>query len=611
MKHRATATCDVGACVVLWLPAVNLIGLAQVVMGLLLLAAGVGISAATEVAQPVRVLLINSMGRENSPFEVFASAFRSELAQRLTVPVAFHETSLDGARFDPARDSAGFVRFLQDRFAQRPPDLVVPIGPLATRFYAQHRAQLFPGVPMLATVAEARIMKTIALQPGDGSMTQNVDIQALLLNIRQLLPRTRRVAVVLGNSAIEQFWVQVAQAEFKPVADGVAIEFLNTLSLGEIEKRVATLPPDSAVLFAQLFIDGAGVSREHDHALARVHAAANAPMFGLYSGQLGKGIVGGPLTSERKAAALAAEMAQRMIGEHTAAAPLTQTLGMEEPAYDARELARWNIADARLPRPHTVLFKPPTLWQQYRDWVIAVFAVVLLQSAMLAALLLQRRRRRLAEHETLQLSGRILTAHEDERRRLARELHDDVTPRLARLAIDASRLPAPQPDADALSMHDELVRLSDDVHAFSYRLHPTVLDDLGLVDALQSECDRVAEGQRLPVTLDAGALPEQKLPTEVAVCLFRIAQEALRNIVRHAQARHVEVALAPRKGGLQLAVIDDGGGFDTAALRQRPGLGLASMRERVRQLGGTLDIHSALGDGTTVSAWVPLPAAGT
>jgi hypothetical protein len=122
---------------------------------------------AADAAQPVQVLIINSFGRENSPYEVFAAQFRRDLAQRLQTPVAFFDTTLDGARFDPARDSDVFVAFLRARFGTDPPDLVVPIGPPATRFYGLNRGRLFPGTPMMLAVAEERVMRGIELGPRD------------------------------------------------------------------------------------------------------------------------------------------------------------------------------------------------------------------------------------------------------------------------------------------------------------------------------------------------------------------------------------------------------------------------------------------------------------
>ena len=155
------------------------------------------------------------------------------------------------------------------------------------------------------------------------------------------------------------------------------------------------------------------------------------------------------------------------------------------------------------------------------------------------------------------LSGRLITAHEDERRWLARELHDDITQRLAGLAIDATKLPggdlSPSENDARRSIRGGLAQLSEDVHDLSYRLHPSVLDDLGLVEALKAECDRVARSESVRVDVETDSLPKS-LPGEVALCVYRVAQEALRNIARHAKASTVQLSLALKEGGLRLAV---------------------------------------------------------
>jgi len=210
-----------------------------------------------------------------------------------------------------------------------------------------------------------------------------------------------------------------------------------------------------------------------------------------------------------------------------------------------------------------------------------------------------------SHREIQQLAGSLLTAHEDERRHLARELHDDLTQRLARLAIDAGRMEsAANAPGGVCQLREALVRLSEDVHALSYRLHPSVLDDLGLVEALKTECDRVARKGELRVDVEASAVPAA-LSAEASLCLFRVAQEALSNAARHARASVVTVLLALSGKGLQLAVNDNGSGFDPNRPRDHASLGLASMRERVRLLQGELDVQSTPGSGTTVVAWVP------
>ena len=209
------------------------------------------------------------------------------------------------------------------------------------------------------------------------------------------------------------------------------------------------------------------------------------------------------------------------------------------------------------------------------------------------------------------LNRRLITAQEDERKSIARELHDDLSQRLARLSIDAAQLErhsrSREEAGGAAEMRGELTKISEDVHRLAYQLHPSTLDDLGLTEALRIECDRLASLESLPVRLRAPeSVPE--LSRDAALGLFRIAQEALRNAARHARASAVDLALEVESGGVRLSIRDDGEGFDPLAERARPGLGLASMRERVELIGGRLDIRSVPGRGTTIDAWAPSQA---
>ena len=214
-----------------------------------------------------------------------------------------------------------------------------------------------------------------------------------------------------------------------------------------------------------------------------------------------------------------------------------------------------------------------------------------------------------AEETLRDLSRRLIRAHEDERALLARELHDDVTQRLAVLAIDVGRAELAASDgaqADVMrSVHAELVRLSEDIHSLAYQLHPSVLEELGLIEALRAECERRGRQGRLAVAMDVGFLPAVA-GKESELCLFRVVQEALTNVARHADTRTANVMLREADGGLLLAVSDDGVGFDPASPRDGRSLGLASMRERLHLVGGTLDIESSPGQGTTIVAWVPI-----
>jgi len=216
--------------------------------------------------------------------------------------------------------------------------------------------------------------------------------------------------------------------------------------------------------------------------------------------------------------------------------------------------------------------------------------------------------RKRTEEELRDLSQRLIRAHEEERALLARELHDDVTQRLAVLAIDVGRAELAAPEGALTevmrAVRGGLMRLSEDIHSLAYQLHPSVLEELGLAEALHAECERLGRQGRIEISVDLDP-PPASVGKDAALCLFRVAQEALNNVTRHARARAANVALRRMDGGLLLAVRDDGVGFDPVRPGSRRSLGLASMRERVRLVNGTLEIESAPGHGTAIIVWVP------
>jgi signal transduction histidine kinase len=203
------------------------------------------------------------------------------------------------------------------------------------------------------------------------------------------------------------------------------------------------------------------------------------------------------------------------------------------------------------------------------------------------------------------LAGRLIHAQEDERARLARELHDDLTQRLAAVAIEAGRLQR-LPEADTAEwraglqrIREQMGRLSADVHGMSRGLHPSALDDLGLVAAVEGECRAFFERTGVPVSFQhEGELED--VPRQMQLTLYRIAQESLRNISRHAAASEVDIELRNSGGAVRMEICDNGRGFDRAQQGWRAGLGLASMEERVRLLGGRLAVESTVGRGTRI-----------
>jgi signal transduction histidine kinase len=565
-------------------------------------------SAAQETHK--RVLVLHSFGRSFAPYDEFASGFQRELAQLSSEPVEFFEVSLETARFTEAMDRAPFVSYLEALAAERPVDLLVSVGAPAARFSIQERERLFPSVPLLVAGVERRMAPSLAPTHDAVVAPLDLDLPGAIENILRVAPDTTEIAVVLGGSPLSKLWLEATHRDFERFANRVRFTWLNELSLEEMEEKVAALAPHTAIFFGELSVDAAGVPHERHTALSSLHAAANAPIFGLFDTQLNRGIVGGPLVPIAKMGRETATIARRLLNGERPESIEVATASAGIPAYDFRELKRWGIPESRLPPGSTVLYRPPSLWKEYRGPLAIGLGVLALETALIGGLLVQRSHRRLAEDEARRLARRLLTAQEDERRRLARELHDDLSQRLALLSIDAAQversLPASAEKDSTRKMRQDLARLGDDVHDLSYRLHPSVLDDLGLNEALKVECEQFSRRESMPARLTSFQAPSP-LPSEVAVCLFRIAQEAMRNAARHSGASRVNLAVTTTNGHVQLAVSDDGVGFDPARGRIRRGLGQASMRERAALLGGMVEVESSPGRGTTVKASVPLP----
>ena len=227
----------------------------------------------------------------------------------------------------------------------------------------------------------------------------------------------------------------------------------------------------------------------------------------------------------------------------------------------------------------------------------------------------KKRLERIAEanhSEIRALAASLLAAQEEERRKVSRDLHDQICQQLASLAIDIGGLVANPSPPEGMqrrlkTLQARVVKASEETRHIAYQLHPSVLDDLGLVASLRALCKEFSEREGIAAEFDSGVLPGS-LPREIVSCLYRVAQASLQNIAKHSNAKHVSVALSLQKGSVLLSLEDDGVGFDAEVVRGRGGLGLIGMEERARMVNGNLSIAARPGHGTRIALEVPLPA---
>jgi two-component system sensor histidine kinase UhpB len=243
-----------------------------------------------------------------------------------------------------------------------------------------------------------------------------------------------------------------------------------------------------------------------------------------------------------------------------------------------------------------------------RCWLLATA----IASWLLAVLVEQRSDMRRAlvhsSREVRELAGRLIEAQEQERSRIARDLHDDVNQRLASVSIELStirRASDPQRGVELGLLQDELIALSEDVRHISHNLHPSMLHEIGLEAGLGSLCN--TQRHRNGPSIDLRVAPSaDNVPDAIALCLYRGAQEAIGNAIRHARAQRIEVMLDVVDNKVELRIADDGAGFNSTP---RPkGLGLISLEERAKLLGGRFEVITSPGKGTQICIRIPLPS---
>jgi len=210
------------------------------------------------------------------------------------------------------------------------------------------------------------------------------------------------------------------------------------------------------------------------------------------------------------------------------------------------------------------------------------------------------------------LASRLITAQEEQMRQLARDLHDDLTQKLAVLAIDAGILEQkcttspPEAHQKIGEIKKKLIKVSEDVHNLSRQIHPSIIDDLGLIHAVDSECFTFTKNTSIAVSFSPQNMPVP-VPKDIALCLYRVIQECLRNVAKHSKAPEAHISLIGQAEGIRLSIRDSGIGFDMNEVKHKAGLGFTGMRERVRLIHGTLSVRSKPEKGTVVEVFIPMP----
>jgi two-component system, LuxR family, sensor kinase FixL len=347
-----------------------------------------------ELAPTKRVLIISTGSRLAPGFIIVDQQLLQVLGNIPSLRIETYAENLDLVRFPTERYSEIFSEYLTAKYAANPPDLVILVYVGNLGVPGKLLPQVFPGVPIVVAGLSEEELRPHQFGDFVTGVAQRVDPGATLELILRLQPGTRRIVVIGGTAEIDRHVLERVRKTAESFKDRVEIDFWDDRTMAELRAGVATLSSDTVILFARLFRDGAGqafISSEVGQWIAR---SASAPVYIMVDSIFGTGAVGGSLASVEAFGKRAGELA-RLILTGTPPGSLPFEIGADSvPTFDWRALKRWDISESRLPPNSVVRFRPQSLWQQYRWYVIAALVIICAQGAIIIELLIERARRR-------------------------------------------------------------------------------------------------------------------------------------------------------------------------------------------------------------------------
>ena len=582
-------------------------------------------SAASAQERPHRtVLAIHWSSEEYPATPVVNAAIRTALLSDPSIEADYFAEYLESDVFPVEAASAALADYIRQKYRDRRIDVVIAIADPALRFVLDHRDELFPGAPVVYSGVAVPADVSRSMSGGLTAVLRGVAYAETLKLALALHPSTEQVFVVVKSPDGEV--VKSVQAELRGFSQRVRLTYLDSGSVARLIDAVRAVPPRSVIVYIFYSEDNSGPPRRDDEQIARlVASSATVPIYGTNERYIGTGVVGGVLRGTIETSVRIGELVCQILhGVRAEDIPIENARLV--PTFDWRQLQRWGIDVSRLPPGSVVRLRTPTPWESYKPYIIGLGVVVSAQLLLIAGLLAQRARRRRAEDtirsreatlrtsydRTRLLAGKLLHAEEETRAGIARDLHDGVCQDLSSVALvvatlknSSGRIQDPETQRSLSRLQDETLGVCEELRRLSHDLHPATLRLLGLVSALKAHCAEVEKRHRVQVRFRADG-DFADIRSDVEVCLFRIAQESLRNAVAHGGAEQLAVSLTRSGEHIELTVTDNGRGFDVDAVRHAGGgLGLVSMEERARAVGADVQIVSGLHQGTTIRVHAP------
>ena len=598
---------------------------------------------AQEKPAPKRVVVLYWYDKNFIGHVRWDQGFQSALQSAPEGSIEYYPEYLEANRFPEENQSQILRDYLEQKYANRPIDVVVAQSEVSLNFLVKYKDDLFPNVPIIFYSATRPKPETLALRANVTGVIVFGGFKKTVESALKIHPETERLFVISGSLEHDKRFENTAQNELNSFEGRLRITYLTDLPPAQLRARTSDLPQRSLILYVwQQALDEQGKVMESVDVLSSIYQTSSVPIYGMSSPLVGRGLVGGYVYTPEAGAARVAEMVRQIAaGQSAANIPIESVHTI--PMYDWRQLQRWQISEDQLPPGSIVQFKEPTLWQQYKWRIVGVLALLLLETALIAVLLFERRRRRLAKEALDRLNAELETRIEARTAALnakSRELeafaysvaHDLKAPLRGIDGYSRILLEDYFEKLDPSGRHflqtiqtsaDEMNQLIDDLLTYSRLERREVKADrleLGpIVDALVDEKRRDTTTRAIDFVVDVNGATVLADANSLSQSLRNYLDNAIKFTSKTDHPR-IEVGSKETDGGWLLWVRDNGIGFDMKYhdrifdIFQRlnvadeypgTGIGLAIVRKAMERMGGRAWAESKPGEGATFYLEIP------
>ena len=357
-----------------------------------------------------QVLLIYDERLDLPGLSMMDASFVRKLTDNSKYSIDVYRETLDLSRFGTDDNYLPFIRdYLRTKYAHKKVDVIVAMLGPSLNFLLNSGETIFPATPIVFCGIDRREFGTRSLPPHVTGILLKREFAPTLELALKLHPQTKNVVVVGGSSKFDKQLVADAKNEFEGYQNQLKFNYMTNLPLKELLTKLSQLPPQTIVLYTTMFQDGAGVPLIPHKVIEQISTASNAPVYGFVDQYLGRGIVGGRLYSLNSQGEEVAKVTLKILdGTSTANLPLVE-YGASETLFDWRQMKRWNLSQNQLPAGSTIRFRQPSLWNQYKNYILGAIGIIALQSFIIGRLIMQRSHRRKIEAQLRESESRFRT----------------------------------------------------------------------------------------------------------------------------------------------------------------------------------------------------------